>query len=162
MCSRYSICHNLCRYHQSEILMQSLSKLVNAVADDRRGCLCVRSKLACVQLQLESRPTVTCSMCISWNSSFCRVPYVMRRRATNVMDCDAMCELLIVIVYSVVPHLSQMNPKDRKDAKATQGIMREARLRSPSACQRLLSGSGQDTLGACFVQNSALWGQWNV
>lgn len=36
--------------------------------------------------------------------------------------------------------------------------MHEGTLRSPSACQRLLSGSGQDTLGVCFVQESALWG----
>ena len=29
--------------------------------------------------------------------------------------------------------------------------------KEPSACQCLLSGSGQDTVGACFVQKSAVW-----
>ena len=114
MYCRYPTCHNLYRYPQFEMVIQNLSKLVNAVADDRRGCLCVGSKLAYVRLQLESQASVACSMCISWNSSFCREPYVVRRCATSVMDCNVMCELLIVIVQSVVLLLSHMVTRDRE------------------------------------------------
>lgn len=56
-----------------------------------------------------------------------------------------------------------MATRNRKDAQVTQRLMHKGRLRSPSACQRLLSGSGQETLGACFVQERALsGGRWNV